>query len=249
MEKRKKLKLLEDFFNSKTSTSQLILQLNKLFLLVNNNKTMVYVLVDGESESIRLDNYLKLLPDTWDSLDDFFNDFLNKGKEIALSEFIAQKKVLYSLEQFKSNKNLKEKINWSFYSITVLSFKENIRRVFLWGIIFYLFVFGVFFGINLLGLTKEKIQTSEIITGSITLFISIFATYLILVFYELIDLLLKRKKIYKIVKEIDKLPFCEFTIEKVNEIVSERSSRKFYTSFDYRMLTCNDLSLELINFK
>lgn len=249
MDKIKKLKLLEDFFNSKTSTSQLILQLNKLFLLVNNNKTMVYALVDGESESIRLDNYLKLLPDTWDSLDDFFDNFLNKGKEIALSEFIAQKKVLYSLEQFKNNKNLKEKINWSFYSITVLSFKENIRRVFLWGIIFYLFVLGLVFGISLLGLPKEKIPTSEIIPGSITVFISILVTCLIFVIYESISLLFKRKKISKIVKEIDKLPFYEFTIEKVNEIVSKKTSRNFYTSFDYRMLTCNDLSLELINFK
>ena len=133
--------------------------------------------------------------------------------------------------------------------MTVLSFKENLRSLCLWGIIFYLFVFGLFFGISLLGLTKEKIPTSEIIPGSITLFIPIFVTYLILVFYELIDLLLKRKKISKIVKEIDKLPFYEFNIENVNEIVSKKTSRNFYTSFDYRILTCNDLSLELINFK
>ena len=249
MNKRKKLKLLENFFNSKTSKSQLIMQLDKLFLVVNNNKTMVYALVDGESELIKLDNYLKLLPDSWNSLDNLFDDFLNKGKEITLSEFIVRKKVLYSLEQFKNYKNLKEKINWSFYSLTVLSFKKTLCRVFLWGIIFYLFVCGVFFGISLLGLTKEKIPTSEIIPGSITVFISILVTCLIFVIYESISLLLKRKKISKIVKEIDKLPFYEFTIEKVNEIVSKKTSRNFYTSFDYRMLTCNDLSLELINFK
>lgn len=249
MNKIKKLKLLEDFFNSKTSKAQLIMQLDKLFLVVNDNKTMIYALVNGETESIRLDNYLKLLPNSWNSLDDLFDNFVNKGKEITLSEFIARKKVLYSLEQFKINKNLKEKINWSFYSMTVLSFKENLRLVFLLGIIFYLFVFGVFFGINLLGLTKEKILTSEIISGSITLFVSIFITYLIFVIYESISFLIKRKKISKIVKEIDKLPFYEFTIEKVNEIVSKKASRNFYTSFDYRMLTCNDLSLELINFK
>lgn len=101
----------------------------------------------------------------------------------------------------------------------------------------------------MLQLVKNRIPTSEIIAGSITLFISIFATYLIFVIYESISLLLKRKKISKIVKEIDKLPFYEFTIEKVNEIVSKKNSRNFYTSFDYRMLTCNDLSFELINFK
>lgn len=140
MEKRKKLKLLEDFFNNKTSNSQLIMQLNKLFLLVNNNKTMIYALVDGETESIKLDNYLKLLPDTWNSLDDFFDNFLNKGKEITLSEFIARKKVLYSLEQFKINKNLKEKINWSFYFMTVLTFKDNLYRVFTWLTILYFFI-------------------------------------------------------------------------------------------------------------
>lgn len=133
--------------------------------------------------------------------------------------------------------------------MTVLSFKENLRRLCLWGIIFYLFVFGLFFGISLLGLTKEKIPTSETIAGSTTLFISIFATYLIFVLYESISLLIKKKKISKIVKEIDKLPFYEFNIENVNEIVSKKTSRNFYTSFDYRMLTCNDLSFELINFK
>lgn len=225
------------------------MQLDKLFLVVNNNKTMVYALVDGESELIKLDNYLKLLPDSWNSLDNLFDDFLNKGKEITLSEFIVRKKVLYSLEQFKNYKNLKEKINWSFYSLTVLSFKKTLCRVFLWGIIFYLFVCGVFFGISLLGLTKEKIPTSEIIAGSMSLFISIFATYLIFVLYESISFLIKKKKISKIVKEIDKLPFYEFNIENVNEIVSKKTSRNFYTSFDYRILTCNDLSLELINFK
>lgn len=166
MDKRKKLKLLEDFFNSKAFESQIIMQLDELFLMINYNKAMVYASVDGETELIKLDNYLKLLPESWNSLEGLFGEFLDKGKEITLAELVTQKD-LYSLEQFKSNKNLKEKINWSFYSITVLSFKENIRRVFLWGIIFYLFVFGVFFGINLLGLTKEKIQTSEIITGSI----------------------------------------------------------------------------------
>lgn len=248
MDKRKKLKLLEDFFNSKTFESQIIMQLDELFLMINYNKAMIYASVDGETESIKLDNYLKLLPERWESLNSLFDEFLDKGKEITLSELLV-KKDLYSLEQFKSNKNLKEKINWSFYFMTVLSFKDNIRRVFIWGIIFYFFVFGLVFGINLLGLTKEKIPTSEIISGSITLFVTIFITCLIFVIYESISFLTKRKKISKIVKEIDKLPFYEFTLEKVNEIVSKKASRNFYTSFDYRMLTCNDLSFELINFK
>lgn len=248
MNKMKQLKLLEDFFNSKNYEFQMIMQLDKLFLMVNYNKSMIYASVDGGIESIKLDNYLKLLPDRWEYLDSLFYEFLNKGKEITLSEFISQKD-LYSLEQFKSNKNLKEKINWSFYSMTVLSFKDSLYRVFIWGIIFYFFIIGGVLGINLLGLIKEKIPTSEIISGSITLFVSIFVTYLIFVLHELVSLLIKRKKISKIVKEIDKLPFYEFNIEKVNEIISERSSQKFYTSFDYRMLNCNDLSLELINFK
>lgn len=224
------------------------MQFNELFLIVNYNKAMVYASVEGETESTKLDNYLKLLPENWESLNSLFNNFLNKGREIALSELKA-KKDLYSLEQFKNNNNLKEKINLSFYSMTVLSFKNRRYRVFYWGLIFYLFVIGVIFVINLLGFLKEKIITSEMILGSITLFISIFITYLIFVFYELISLLIKKKKISKIMKEIDKLPFEEFNIENVNQIVSKKTSRNFYTSFDYRILTYNDLSLELINFK
>ena len=224
------------------------MQFNELFLIVNYNKAMVYASVEGETESTKLDNYLKLLPENWESLNSLFNNFLNKGREIALSELKAQKD-LFSLEQFKNNNNLKEKINLSFYSMTVSSFKDNLYRVFFVGILFYFFLIGVIFGISLLRLTKEEIQTSEIISGSITLFILIFVPYLIFVFYESISLLIKKKKISKIMKEIDKLPFEEFNIENVNQIVSKKTSRNFYTSFDYRILTYNDLSLELINFK
>lgn len=224
------------------------MQFNNLFLIVNYNKAMVYASVEGETESTKLDNYLKLFPENWESLNSLFNNFLNKGIEIALSELKAQKD-LFSLEQFKDNNNLKEKINLSFYSMTVSSFKDNLYQVFFVGILFYFFLIGVVLGISLLRLTKEEIQTSEIISGSITLFILIFVPYLIFVFYESISLLIKKKKISKIMKEIDKLAFEEFNIENVNQIVSERSSRKFYTSFDYRILTYNDLSLELINFK
>ena len=224
------------------------MQFNDLFLIVNYNKAMVYASVEGETESTKLDNYLKLLPENWESLNSLFNNFLNKGREIALSELKAQKD-LFSLEQFKNNNNLKEKINLSFYSMTVSSFKDNLYRVFFVGILFYFFLIGVIFGISLLRLTKEEIQTSEIISGSITLFILIFVPYLIFVFYESISLLIKKKKISKIMKEIDKLPFEEFNIENVNQIVSRKTSRNFYTSFDYRILTYNDLSLELINFK
>ena len=224
------------------------MQFNELFLIVNYNKAMVYASVEGETESTKLDNYLKLLPENWESLNSLFNNFLNKGREIALSELKAQKD-LFSLEQFKNNNNLKEKINLTFYSMTVSSFKDNLYRVFFVGILFYFFLIGVIFGISLLRLTKEEIQTSEIISGSITLFILIFVPYLIFVFYESISLLIKKKKISKIMKEIDKLPFEEFNIENVNQIVSKKTSRNFYTSFDYRILTYNDLSLELINFK
>lgn len=248
MDKIKKLKLLEDFFNSKTSESQIIIQFNELFLIVNYNKAMVYASVEGEAGSTKLDNYLKLFPENWESLNSLFYNFLNKGRKITLSELKA-KKELYSLEQFKDNKNLKEKINLSFYSMTISSFKDNLYHVFFVLILFYFFLIGVIWGISLLRLTKEKIQTSEIISGSITLFIIIFIIYLIFVFYESISLLIKKKKISKIMKEIDKLPFNEFNIENVNQIVSKKTSRNFYTSFDYRILTYNDLSLELINFK
>ena len=64
MDKRKKLKLLEDFFNSKIFEYQIIMQLDELFLMINYNKAMVYASVDGETELIKLDNYLKLLPES-----------------------------------------------------------------------------------------------------------------------------------------------------------------------------------------
>ena len=82
------------------------MQLDELFLMINYNKAMVYASVDGETESIKLDNYLKLLPESQNSLENLFCEFLDKGKEITLAELVTQKD-LYSLEQFKSNKNLK----------------------------------------------------------------------------------------------------------------------------------------------
>lgn len=137
MDKIKKLKLLEDFFNSKTYESQIIMQFNELFLIVNYNKAMVYASVEGKIESTKLDNYLKLFPENWESLNSLFDNILDKGREITLSELKA-KKDLYSLEQFKDNKNLKEKINLSFYSMTVSSFKDNLYHVFF---CFYTFLF------------------------------------------------------------------------------------------------------------